>query len=142
MYVCMYVCMYGCVGSSPLREGPLQLWQAGATLHRGARASHHRGPSLPRTGSRRAGPATAAHGPSRSAARGILPDQGPNPRSPHRQADSQPLRHQGSPVYFNILIFHHVLLRVPFLLGAQGKCENHSLRDSMFPTKLLTHKLF
>ena len=26
-----------------LCEGPLQLWQVGATLHRGARASHHRG---------------------------------------------------------------------------------------------------
>ena len=32
-----------------------------------------------------------------SAARGILPDQGSNPCSPHQQADSQPLRHQGSP---------------------------------------------
>ena len=34
---------YGCVGSSFLCEGFLQLWQVGATLHRGARASHHRG---------------------------------------------------------------------------------------------------
>ena len=49
------------------------------------------------TGSRRAGSATVAHGPSRSTARGILPDQGSNPRPLHRQADSQPLRHQGSP---------------------------------------------
>ena len=49
------------------------------------------------TGSRRAGSVIVAHGPSRSAARGILPDQGPNPRAPHRQADSQPLRHRGSP---------------------------------------------
>ena len=97
MYVCMYVCMYGCVGSSFLCEGFLQLWQAGATPHRGARASHHRGLSLPRTGSRRAGSATVAHGPSRSAACGILPDQGSNPRSLHWQADSQPPRHQGSP---------------------------------------------
>ena len=32
--------IYGCVGSSFLCEGFLQLWQAGATLHRGARASH------------------------------------------------------------------------------------------------------
>ena len=31
------------------------------------------------TGSRRAGSAAVAHGPSRSAARGILPDQGSNP---------------------------------------------------------------
>ena len=34
---------YGCVGSLFLCEGLLQLWQAGATLHRGARASHRRG---------------------------------------------------------------------------------------------------
>ena len=49
------------------------------------------------TGSRRAGSATAAHGPSCSVACGILPDQGSNPRPLHWQADSQPLRHQGSP---------------------------------------------
>ena len=33
--------IFGCVGSSFLCEGSLQLRQAGATLHRGARASHH-----------------------------------------------------------------------------------------------------
>ena len=54
--------------------------------------------SLRSTGSRRAGSAIVAHGPSRSAARGILPDQGPNPRPLHWQGDSQPLRHQGSPL--------------------------------------------
>ena len=53
------------------------------------------------TGSRRAGSVIVAHGPSCSAACGILPDQGSNPCPLHRQADSQPLRHQGSPlVYF------------------------------------------
>ena len=50
------------------------------------------------TGSRRAGSATVAHGPTCSTACGILPDQGSNPCPPHWQADSQPLRHQGSPV--------------------------------------------
>ena len=35
--------IYGCVGSSFLCEGSLQLWQAGTTLHRGARAPHYRG---------------------------------------------------------------------------------------------------
>ena len=40
------------------------------------------------TGSRRAGSATVAHGPSRSAACGTLPDQGPNPCPLHWQADS------------------------------------------------------
>ncbi|XP_073654727.1 deoxycytidylate deaminase isoform X3 [Tursiops truncatus] len=39
-----------------------------------------------------------AHGPSRSAACGIFPDRGTNPCPLHRQADSQPLRHQGGPV--------------------------------------------
>ena len=49
------------------------------------------------TGSRRAGSAAVAHGPSCSAARAILPDQGSNPCPLHWQADSQPLRHQGRP---------------------------------------------
>ena len=50
------------------------------------------------TGSRRAGSVIVAHGPSCSAARGILPDQGSNPCPLHWQADPQPLRHQGSPI--------------------------------------------
>ena len=54
-------------------------------------------PLLWSTGSRRAGSAVVAHGPSCSAACGILPDQGSNPCPLHWQADSQPLRHQGSP---------------------------------------------
>ena len=49
------------------------------------------------TGSRRAGSVVVAHGPSCSAACGIFPDQGSNPCPLHGQADSQPLRHQGSP---------------------------------------------
>ena len=49
------------------------------------------------TGSRRAGSVSVAQGPSCSAACGILPDQGLNPRPLHWQADSQPLHHQGSP---------------------------------------------
>ena len=39
----IYLLIYGCVGSSLLCEGFLYLWQAGATLHRGVRASHYRG---------------------------------------------------------------------------------------------------
>ena len=58
-----------------------------------------RGPLLLRsTGSRGAGSVIVAHGPSCSAACGIFPDQGSNPCPLHWQADSQPLRHQGSPV--------------------------------------------
>ena len=49
------------------------------------------------TGSRCAGSTIVAHGPSCSAVCGIFPDQGSNPCPLHWQADSQPLRHQGSP---------------------------------------------
>ena len=77
----------------------------------GHSSSRCAGPSLSQplllrsTGSRRAGSAIVAHGPSRSAARGIFPDQGSNPRPPHWQADPQPLRHQGSPCSFVFLSF-------------------------------------
>ena len=69
----------------------------------GHSSSRRAGPSLSRplllrsTGSRRAGSAIVAHGPSCSAACGIFPDQGSNPCPLHWQADSQPLSHQGSP---------------------------------------------
>ena len=49
------------------------------------------------TGSSHAGSVVVAHGPSCSAACGIFPYQGSNPCALHWQADSQPLRHQGSP---------------------------------------------
>ena len=52
---------------------------------------------LQSTGSRHAGSVVVAHGPSCSAACGILPDQGSNSCPLHWQADSQPLCHQGSP---------------------------------------------
>ena len=52
---------------------------------------------LQSTGSRRAGSVIVAHRPSCSVACGIFPDQDSNPCALHWQADSQPLRHQGSP---------------------------------------------
>ena len=66
------------------------------------------------TGSRRAGSVVVAHGLSCSAARGILPDQGSNPCPLHRQADSQPLRHQGSPRRsFRFKLPHSRYLEIP-----------------------------
>ena len=53
---------------------------------------------LQSTGSRRAGSVVVAPGLSCSAACGIFPDQGSNPCPLHWQVDSQPLRHQGSPL--------------------------------------------
>ena len=44
-FIFYFIFIYGCVGSSFLCEGFPQLWQVGTTLHRGAWASHHRGPS-------------------------------------------------------------------------------------------------
>ena len=61
------------------------------------------------TGSSRAGSVVVAHGPSCSAACGIFPDQGSNPRPLHWQADSQPLRHQGSPGIF----YYYKILALP-----------------------------
>ena len=52
------------------------------------------------TGSRRAGSVVLAHGLSHSTACGIFPDQGSNPCPLHWQANSQPLRHRGSPRMF------------------------------------------
>ena len=87
-----------------LCEGSLQLWQVGGhSSSRCAGLSPSRPLPLRSTGSRRAGSAIVAHGPSCSAACGILPGQGSNPCPLHWQADSQPLRHQGSPGFFLIL---------------------------------------
>ena len=67
------------------------------------------------TGSRRAGSVVVAHGPSCSAACGILPDQGSNPCPLHRQADCQPLCHQGSPLAFIYLITGSLFLLTAFI---------------------------
>ena len=57
------------------------------------------------TGSRRADSVVVAHGPSCSAACGIFPDQGLIPCPLHWQADSQPLRHHGSPTVIFFKLF-------------------------------------
>ena len=102
----MYVCMYGFCwvfvsvrGLSPVvaSGGHSSSRCGGHSSSRCAGLSPSRPPPLPSTGSRCTGSAIVAHGPSRSTACGILPDQGSNPRALHWQADSQPLRHQGSP---------------------------------------------
>ena len=65
----------------------------------GTGASHCRG--LSRCGAQAPGAQAQwprLTGPSRSAACGIFPDRGTNPCPLQQQADSQPLRHQGSPI--------------------------------------------
>ena len=68
------------------------------------------------TGSRCAGSVVVANESSCSAACGIFPDQGSNPCPLHRQADSQPLRHQGSRDSLNYG-FLRVICPVVGLLG-------------------------
>ena len=96
MYVCMYVWL--CWVFVSARGLSLAVASGGHSSSRCAGLSPSRPLPLWSTGSRRAGSVVVAHGPSRSAARGILPDQGSNPCALHWQADSQPLRHQGSPI--------------------------------------------
>ena len=99
MYVCMYVCMYVwlCWVFVSVRGLSPAVASGGHSSSRCAGLSLSRPLLLRSTGSRRAGSAAVAHGPSCSAACGIFPDQGSNPCPLHWQADSQPLRHQGSP---------------------------------------------
>ena len=81
-------------------------WCAGLSLSR---------PLLLRsTGSRRAGSVVVAHRPSCSVACGILPDQGSNPCPLHWQADSQPLRHQGSPIFECLLSLYRNKIEIFF----------------------------
>ena len=101
----IYLFIFGCVGSS-LRELSPVAASGGHSSSRCAGLSLLRLLLLWSTGSRRAGSVIVAHGPSCSAACGILPDQGSNPCPLHWQADSQPLRHQGSPLSLLFFSLH------------------------------------
>ena len=92
--------IYGCVGwvFVSMRGLSLVVASGGHSSSRCTGLSLSRPLLLPSTGSRRAGSVIVAHGPSCSAACGIFPDQGSNACPLHWQADSQPLRHQGSPI--------------------------------------------
>ena len=72
------------------------------------------------TGSRRAGSVVVAHGPSCSAACGIFPDQGSNPCPLHQQADSQPLRHQGSPETILLYMLNKEEQEIQFWKNSEG----------------------
>ena len=92
-----YLFLWLCWVFASVRGLSLVVASGGRSSLRCAGLSLSRPLLLRSTGSRRAGSVVVAHGPSCSAACGILPDQGTNPCPLHWQADSQPLRHQGSP---------------------------------------------
>ena len=99
-FLSIYLFIYGCVGWVFVSVQGL----SPAVASGGHSSSQCAGLSLSRplllrsTDSRRASSVIVAHGPTCSAACGIFPDQGSNPCPLHWQADSQPLRHQGSPL--------------------------------------------
>ena len=114
MYVCMYVCIYLwlCWAFISVRGLCLVAASRGHSSSRWAGLSLSWPLLLQNTGSRRAGSAIVAHGPSRSMACGIFPDQGLNLCPLHWRADSQPLHHQGSPLLF----FKFLLILIIFLI--------------------------
>ena len=102
IYLFIYLCL--CWVFVSVRGLSLVAASGGHSSSRCAGLSLSRPLLLRNTGSRRAGSVVVAHGPSCSAACGILPDQGSNPCPLHWQADSQPLHHQGSPIFLFFLI--------------------------------------
>ena len=96
-FLILFIYLWLCWVFVSVRGISLAAASGGHSSSRCAGLSPSRPLSLQSTGSRRAGSVIVAHGPSCSAACGIFPDQGSNPCPLHWQADSQPLRHQGSP---------------------------------------------
>ena len=88
--------------SSCGKQGPLFIAVHGLSISRPL--------LLQSTISRCAGSVIVAYGPSCSAACGIFPDQGSNPCPLYWQADSQPLRHQRSPIWILICKTNEVFI--------------------------------
>ena len=99
-FIYLFIYLWLCWVSVSVRGLSLAAARGGHSSSRCAGLSLSQPLLLRSTGSRRAGSVVVAHGPSCSAACGIFPDQGSNPCPLHWQADSQPLRHQGSPYIF------------------------------------------
>ena len=102
---CLFIYLWLCWVLVSARGLSLVVASGGHSSSRCAGLSLSRPLLLWSTGSRRAGSVIVAHGPSCSTACGIFPDQGSNPCPLHWQADSQPLRHQGSPFFLNFYLF-------------------------------------
>ena len=100
-FILFYLFIFGCVGSLLLCAGFSLVAASGG--YSSLRCAGFSLRWLLLFGARALGAwasAVAARGLCCSAACGVLPDQGSNPRPLHWQADSQPLRHQGSPVNY------------------------------------------
>ena len=120
LFVCLFIYLWLCWVFVSVRGLSLVVASGGHSSLRCVGLSLSRPLLLRSTGSRRAGSGIVAHGPSCSVACGIFPDQGSNPRPLHWQADSQPLHHQGSPLFlfylkYNLFYFVLFLYRSSFI---------------------------
>ena len=97
IFIYLFIYLWLCWVFVSVRGLSLVVASGGHSSSRCAGLSLSRPLLLRTTGSRCAGSVVVAHGPSCSVACGIFPDQGSNPCPLHWQADSQPLRYQGSP---------------------------------------------
>ena len=119
--ICLFIYLWLCWVFVSVRGLSLIAASGGHSSSRCAGLSLSQPLLLRSTSSRRAGSVVVAHGPSCSAARGIFPDQGSNPCPLHWQADSQPLRHQGSPVlFFNVVFWDCLSYEVTFKKQRKG----------------------
>ena len=123
LFIYLFIHLWLCWVLASVQGLSLVAASGGHSSSRCAGPSPSRPLFLRSTGSRRAGSAIVAHGPSRSAACGILPDQGSNPRPLHWQADSQPLRHQGSP-HLTLKSYFCCLFRMAPTYSKIAECEN------------------
>ena len=123
VFLILFIYLWLCWGFVSVRGLSLVAASGGHSSSRCAGLSLSQPLLLRSTGSRRAGSIIVARGPSCSAACGIFPDQGSNPCSLHWQADSEPLRHQGSPRTFS------------FKTGKLWDFPGGPVADSMLPTQ-------
>ena len=142
IYVFIYVFILGCVGafSSRGERGPLPVPVRGPLTAGASPAAGHglqaRRPQQPwLAGSRAQAQARAG------AAHGIFPDQGPNPCPLHWQADSQPLRHQGSSPTLMLSDFEYTLKRKETSFFWEWKAEVPFMELKFFQIFLLLFNL-
>ena len=115
LFIYLFIYFWLCWVFVSVRGLSLVVASRGHSSSRCAGLSLSRPLLLRSTGSRRAGSAIVAHGLSCSAACGIFPGQGSNPCPLHWQADSHPLRHQGSPLIVVLICISLIISDVEHL---------------------------
>ena len=121
IFINLFIYLWLCWVFVSVRGLSLVVASGGHSSSRCAGLSPSRPLLLRSTGSRRTGSAIVAHGLSCSAACGIFPDQGSNLCPLHWQADSQPLRHQGSPMLcFSVCLLAFLFICLCLVSSGEG----------------------